>query len=118
MNKALKLIYIKIVEQSKKTFFFNDINIPKNIDSRLEIFQLNLIIIVWYMKFSKINKNHIELLLSFFTKDLEFLLRESGEAESRIGKKTRKLTENFFGRLYGYSEQFDKIEKKKRMIYD
>ncbi len=111
MNKALRLVYNKIVEQSKKNFFFNDINLPNSVDSRLELFQLNLIIILWYMRFSKINKNHIDSIISFFTKDLESLLRESGEAESRIGRKTRKLVENFFGRLYAYTEQFDKIEK-------
>ncbi len=56
MDKALRLVYNKIVEQSKKNFFFNDINLPNSVDSRLELFQLNLIIILWYMRFSKINK--------------------------------------------------------------
>ncbi|MBS91504.1 MAG: hypothetical protein CMM95_00415 [Rickettsiales bacterium] len=114
MNKILRLVYNKTIEQSKKTFFFKKFSVPKNTNSRLELFQLNLIIILWYMRFSKINENHMELLISFFIKDLEFLLRESGEVESRIGKKTRKLTENFYGRLYGYTPQFDKIEKKQK----
>ena len=44
---------------------------------------------------------------------MELLCFEIGEAESRIPKKMRKLTENFYGRLYSYSAQFDKIFEKK-----
>ena len=38
-----------------------------------------------------------------------------GEGESRIPKKMRKMTENFYGRLISYSEQFDMILKKKNL---
>ena len=67
------------------------------------------------MKISKIKKNNLEDIINFFLKDLELLLRESGEAESRIPRKTRKLVENFYGRLAVYSEQFDLIIKRERM---
>ena len=88
--------------------------IPNIINSRLEIFKLNLIIVLWFMNVSNVDKEKIESLIKFFVKDLEFLLRESGEAESRIGRKTRKLTENFYGRLLSYSKEFDRIKKKEK----
>ena len=88
--------------------------IPNIINSRLEIFKLNLIIVLWFMNVSNVDKEKIESLIKFFVKDLEFLLRESGEAESRIGRKTRKLTENFYGRLFSYSKEFDRIKKKEK----
>ena len=66
------------------------------------------------MKISKLKKNNLEDIINFFLKDLELLLRESGEAESRIQRKTRKLVENFYGRLAVYSEQFDLIIEKRK----
>ena len=114
MNNFLFSVYNKIIKQSKKNFFFDDFLIPDLFLARLEIFQLNLILILWYMKFSKIKKNNLEDIINFFLKDLELLLRESGEAESRIPRKTRKLVENFYGRLAVYSEQFDLIIEKRK----
>ena len=114
MNNFLFSVYNKIIKQSKKNFFFDDFLIPDLFLARLEIFQLNLILILWYMKISKIKKNNLEDIINFFLKDLELLLRESGEAESRIPRKTRKLVENFYGRLAVYSEQFDLIIEKRK----
>ncbi len=113
MNNFQSSVYNKIIKQSKKNFFFDDFLIPDLFLTRLEIFQLNLILILWYMKFSKIKKNNLEDIINFFLKDLELLLRESGEAESRVPRKTRKLVENFYGRLAVYSQQFDLVIEKK-----
>ena len=55
----------------------------------------------------------ITSLINIFIKDLELLLFEMGEGDSKIPKKMRKMTENFYGRLIGYSEQFDNLLKKK-----
>ena len=101
--------------------------IPDEFNFRLEIFELNLILILWYMKVSNLKKKNIELIVSFFIKDLELLLREAGESDSSIPRKMRKLVENFYGRLKSYSNEFDillngdlkKIEKclKKNFIF-
>ena len=114
MDKALRLVYNKIVEQSKKNFFFNDINLPNSVDSRLELFQLNLIIILWYMKLVDLKKNYSEYIISFFVKDLDNVIREFGEPDSRIAKNVRTMTENFYGRLYSYSTSFDEILSKRK----
>ena len=127
MNNFLLSIYNKIIEQSKKNFFFYELSIPDEFNFRLEIFQLNLILILWYMKNSNFKKKNIEFLISFFIKDLESLLREAGESDSSVPRKIRKLVENFYGRLNSYSLEFDalldgdlkKIEKclKKNFIF-
>ena len=127
MNNFLISIYNKIIEQSKKNFFFNDLSIPDEFNFRLEIFQLNLILILWYIKNSNLKKKYIESIISFFIKDLESLLREAGESDASVPRKIRKLVENFYGRLNSYSLEFDasldgdlkKIEKclKKNFIF-
>ena len=127
MNNFLLSVYNKIIEQSKKNFFFNDLLIPDEFNFRLEVFQLNLILILWYMKNSNLKKKYIESIISFFIKDLESLLREAGESDASVPRKIRKLVENFYGRLNSYSLEFDtlldgdlkKIEKclKKNFIF-
>ena len=114
MNNFLISIYNKIIKQSKKNFFFENFLIPDSFNSRLEIFELNLILILWYMKTTEIEKKNVESLINFFIKDLEFLLRESGESDSSIPRKIRRLVENFYGRLTSYSDEFRNINEKKK----
>ena len=113
MRDHIRDIYKKIVEQSKKKFFFNVFSASEKPETKIEIFQLNLIIVLWYMKKKKFKQNDIIFLINIFLKDLSCLCFEMGEAESRIPKKMRKMTENFYGRLNSYSEQFDIILNKK-----
>ena len=54
MRDYIRSIYKKIVEQSKKKFFFEVFFVPKKTETKIEIFQLNLIIVLWYMKKKKI----------------------------------------------------------------
>ena len=112
MRNYIRSVYKKIVEQSKKNFFFEVFFVPKKTETKIEIFQLNLIIVLWYMKKKNFKQEEITFLISIFLKDLESLCFEIGEAESRIPKKMRKMTENFYGRLISYSKQFDKIQEK------
>ena len=118
MEIYIKDIYRKIIEQSKKKFFFETFFVPNEPEAKIEIFQLNLIIVLWFMKKKQFKEKYITYLISIFLKDLELLLFEIGEAESRVPKKMRKMTENFYGRLISYSKQFDRIisEKKDSLI--
>ena len=113
-TRDLDIIYNKIADQSKKIFFFKNICIKNNFKHRLEIFELNLIIILWYMKLVDLKKNYSEYIISFFVKDLENVIREFGEPDSRIAKNVRPMTENFYGRLYSYSTSFDEILSKRK----
>ena len=105
-NKIITDIYKIIVEQSNKEFFFNKIKIKPVFESRIEIFQLNLIIILWFFGLKNYNKKLTKGLVDFFINDLESAIREMGVSDTSIGRKTRTLVENFYGRLYSYSELF------------
>ena len=53
MRTYIRNIYKKIIEQSKKKFFFDVFFVPQKPETKIEIFQLNLIIVLWYMKKKK-----------------------------------------------------------------
>ena len=56
MRDHIRDIYKKIVEQSKKKFFFNVFSFSEKPETKIEIFQLNLIIVLWYMKKKNLNR--------------------------------------------------------------
>ena len=108
-KEKLDLIYNKIAEQSKDLFYFkkNQIN---DIEIFRDFFQINLIIILWYMRLKNLNHKYSEYLIKKFIKDMEGMIIELGGSETSLRKKIRTIVENFYGRLYAYSGLFDKIE--------
>ncbi len=111
-KKKLDNIYSKISKQSKHSFYLRKKEHPQ-IELVLEFFQLNLILILWYMKTKNIHQAHIDYLIKKFIKDIESSVLELGFSDSKIKKKTRIFVENFYGRLYAYSFEFDKFNYKK-----
>ena len=108
-KKKLNNIYNKIVEESKVSYYL--FNTERNdTDYFREVFQLNLILILWYMKTKNLSEKYLEYLIKIFIKDLEGMVIELGGSETSLRKKIRKLIENFYGRLYAFSEIFDNFE--------
>ena len=108
-KKDLNNIYNKIVEESKVSYYL--LNVGSNsTDQFREFFQLNLILILWYMKTKKMSEKYLEYLIKIFIKDLEGMVIELGGSETSLRKKIRKFVENFYGRLYALSEIFDNFE--------
>ncbi len=108
-KKSLDNIYNKIVEESKVSYylFYAERN---DTDHFREVFQLNLILILWYMKTNNLSEKYLEYLIKIFIKDLEGMVIELGGSETSLRKKIRKFIENFYGRLYAFSEIFDNFE--------
>ena len=108
-KKDLYNIYYKIVEESKVSYYLLKIG-SNNTDHFREFFQLNLILILWYMKTKDMNEKYLEYLINIFIKDLEGMVIELGGSETSLRKKIRKFVENFYGRLYAFSQVFDDFE--------
>ena len=115
-KKNLDNIYNKIVEESKVSYYLFNAE-RSDTDYFREVFQLNLILILWYMKTKNLSEKYLEYLIKIFIKDLEGMVIELGGSETSLRKKIRKLLENFYGRLYAFSEIFDNFENegKKKM---
>ena len=62
------------------------------------------------MRTKKLSKKYLEYLIKIFIKDLEGMVIELGGSETSLRKKIRKFIENFYGRLYAFSEIFDNFE--------
>ncbi len=111
-KKSLNNIYNKTAEQSKN-YFFNKCE-KKKIEYMMEFFQLNFILILWYMRSKKIGKKNIEYLIKKYVKDLEYSIIELGGSETSLRKKIRTMMGNFYSRLYSFSEVFDRFINLKK----
>ena len=60
------------------------------------------------MKKNKIQNKYLDYLIKIFIRDLEGMIIELGGSETSFRKKIRTMIENFYGRLYAFSELFDK----------
>ena len=117
-KKKLNNIYNKIVEESKVSYYLYNSELSDT-DHFREVFQLNLILILWYMKTKNFSEKYLEYLIKIFIKDLEGMVIELGGSETSLRKKIRKFIENFYGRLYAFSEIFDNFENVgKRKLKD
>ena len=114
-KNKLNEIYNKIVQQSKNSFYLISNESP-GVKATLEFFQLNLIIILWYMKSNNVQDKYIMYLVKRFISDLENLFIELGGSETSLRKKIRPIVENFYGRLYSFSLTFDHLEKDKERL--
>ena len=115
MEKKLLIdIYKKILDQSNKRFFFDKVKVSESFSSRVEIFQLNIIFVLYFCEEKKISKKFSKNLINYFLDDMESAIREIGVSETSIGRKKRIIAENFYGRLYSYTEIFKnkKLDKK------
>ena len=108
-KKNLNNIYNKIVEESKVSYYLFNAE-RTDTDHFREVFQVNLILILWYMKTKNLSEKYLEYLIKIFIKDLEGMVIELGGSETSLRKKIRKFIENFYGRLYAFSEIFDNFE--------
>ncbi len=107
-------MYNKIIEQSKTNSILNEINYKKPIN--FEILQINLSLILWYMKGIKIEKKYINFLINKFINDLEQASIELGFGETGLKKEVRKLAKNFYNNLDFNLQIINEILKKKHKI--
>tara|TARA_E500000178_G_scaffold18605_1_gene17548 strand:- start:193 stop:663 length:471 start_codon:yes stop_codon:yes gene_type:complete len=90
-------LYNKIIKQSKETSILKDFD--SEVSLNIELLQINLSLVLWYMKGQKMKQKYLDFLISRFIKDLEAASIEMGFAESGLKKKVRKLVENFYKNL-------------------
>ena len=90
-------MYNKIIEQSKESYFFEKLEFENSLN--FELFKINLIFILWYMKSKNLEERYLDFIISKFVNDLEAALIESGFGESGLKKEVRKLVKDFYNSL-------------------
>ncbi len=96
-------LYAAIVAAARQVKFYQDMGVPDTIEGRFEMIVLHLFLVLNRLK----NEGAVELrqkLTDEFFNDMDASLREFGVSDVAVGKKVRKLSESYYGRVMAYDK--------------
>ncbi len=104
-DKQVKIIYQNIIEISRSKFFYLDLKLSDDFETRFDLIIFHAFIIFFYYKnlnnkTSTIPQNLFDLMFS----DFENNLREMGFGDIAVNKKMKVFITAFYGRIAQYSK--------------
>ena len=107
-NKQAKIIYQNIIKISRSKFFYLDLKLNDDFETRFDLIILHAFIIFFYYKNLNNEKSKISQdLFDFMFSDFENNLREMGFGDIAVNKKMKVFITAFYGRLAQYSKGTD-----------
>ena len=107
-NTKVRKIYQNIVEISRSKFFYLNLKLKDNFETRFDLIIFHAFIIFFYYKNLKQGKSSIpQELFDFMFSDFENNLREMGFGDIAVNKKMKVFITAFYGRLAQYSKGSD-----------
>ena len=111
-NTQVKKIYQNIVEISRSKFFYLNLKLKDNFETRFDLIIFHAFIIFFYYKNLKQGKSSLaQELFDFMFNDFENNLREMGFGDIAVNKKMKVFITAFYGRLAQYSKGIDIYKK-------
>ena len=111
-NIQVKKIYQNIVEISRSKFFYLNLKLKDNFETRFDLIIFHAFIIFFYYKNLKQEKSSISQdLFDFMFSDFENNLREMGFGDIAVNKKMKVFIAAFYGRIAQYSKGIDVYNK-------
>ncbi len=107
-NIQVNKIYQNIVEISRSKFFYLNLRLNDNFETRFDLIIFHAFIIFFYYKNLKQGKSSIsQELFDFMFSDFENNLREMGFGDIAVNKKMKVFITAFYGRIAQYSKGVD-----------
>ena len=107
-NIQINKIYQNIVEISRSKFFYLDLRLKDDFETRFDLIIFHAFIIFFYYKNLKQGKSSIsQELFDFMFSDFENNLREMGFGDIAVNKKMKVFITAFYGRIAQYSKGVD-----------
>jgi len=114
-------LYIALVEQSRKPFFYTICAVPDTLDGRFEIILLHVFLKLKLLKAQGGQETLSRLLLECLFDDMDRNLREMGVGDMGVGKRVKTMSKAAFGRLEAYTSAYgsdDMLQEAlKRNVY-
>ena len=104
-NKRIDIIYQNIIEISRSKFFYLDLKLKDDFETRFDLIIFHAFIIFFYYKklYGKKSQISQELFDTMFA-DFENNLREMGFGDIAVNKKMKLFVTAFYGRIAQYSK--------------
>ena len=102
---AASALYAAAVEQARAPALYADFGAPDTVEGRFELVTLHVYLILRRLKGEDpAVKKLAQKLFDVMFQNMDDSLRELGVGDLSIGKKIRKMAENFYGRVGAYEE--------------
>ena len=107
-KKHTNKLYNKLVELSRNKFFYQEVKLPDDFETRILLIFFHLVTI---LKISKNSKKKSQEIFDNIFLNIEYHIRESGYGDVAVNKKMKTLNKIFFDILINFN-----IEKKRKNI--
>ena len=97
-------LYLRIVEASRAPQFYTDCGVAATLDGRFDMITLHMFLVIDRLKKdgSPQALEFIRALSEVFFSDMDRSLREMGSSDTGVGKRIKKMSQAFYGRLLAY----------------
>lgn len=102
--EAGRALYSAAVEQARSPALYARLGAPDTVEGRFEMVALHVWLVMRRLRGDAAAKKVSQCLFDAMFQNLDDSLRELGVGDLQVGKKIRKLAENFYGRIGAYEE--------------
>lgn len=109
-DQPTERLYQSILTASRQPDLYLEFELPDSLDSRFDMLCLHVSLVMMRLRLlpEEVHKPLNQELFDRFFADMDFTLREMGVGDLGVGKRVRKMSEAFMGRLTAYSEALTK----------
>ena len=101
--------YLKIVNISRKKFFYKNLSVPDTLDGRFDLLVLFSVITIYFIsKFGTKGQYLSQALFDKIFLDLDLTLRELGAGDAGVHIKIKNMVNSYMGRQKVYCKCFEK----------
>ena len=102
---AGEALYAAAVEQARSEALYSKFDVPDSVEGRFEMITLHVYLVLRRLKGDTPGAQKVgQKLFDAMFQNMDDSLRELGVGDLSVGKKIRKLAENFYGRVGAYED--------------
>ena len=112
-GRPAERLYQSILQASRQPNLYTEFEVHDHLDSRFDMLCLHISLLMGRLRMlpEDVHKPLNQELFDRFFADMDFTLREMGVGDLGVGKRVRKMSEAFMGRLIAYTESLEKNDK-------
>ena len=100
---AAHRLYLEVVKQARQPRFFADLGVPDTVQGRFEMIALHAFLVLHRLKRHHDQSARLaQELFDVMFDDMDRNLREMGTGDLGVGKRVKRLAEQFYGRIAAY----------------
>ena len=112
-GRPAERLYQSILQASRQPNLYTEFEVHDHLDSRFDMLCLHISLLMGRLRMlpEDVHKPLNQELFDRFFADMDFTLREMGVGDLGVGKRVRKMSEAFMGRLVAYTKSLERNDK-------